>query len=173
MSLDSTRRNWILGSFGSVAFAAIAAAHEYALQAVNTKTPKNFGFFNTDQAADVEAIAAQILPSEDGPGAREVGVIYFIDRALTTFDIDKQDIYRKGLAEVHGISKRSHDEQIEIMRSIETSEFFEKVRIHTLLGFLGSPRYGGNRNQVGWKYIHFEDRMSWQPPFGYYDAEVK
>jgi gluconate 2-dehydrogenase gamma chain len=173
MPMDSTRRNWILGSFGSVAFAAIAAAHEHAHQAVTTKTPQKFDFFNPQQAADVEAIAAQILPSEDGPGAREAGVIYFIDRALTTFDTDKQDIYRKGLAEIHGISKRSHSEQLETVRSIEKSEFFEEVRIHTLLGFLGSPTYGGNRNQVGWKYIHFEDRMSWQPPFGYYDAEVK
>jgi gluconate 2-dehydrogenase gamma chain len=173
MALDSTRRNWILGSFGSFAFAAVAAAHEHARQAVETKTPKSFDFFNAEQAADIEAIAAQILPSDDGPGAREAGVIYFIDRALTTFDADNQEIYRKGLTEVHGFSKRSHVDQMEMMRSIEKSEFFEQVRIHTLLGYLGSPSYGGNRNQVGWKYIHFEDRMSWKPPFGYYDAEVK
>ena len=35
-----------------------------------------------------------------------------------------------------------------------------------------SGRYGGNRDRVGWKLIGFEDRMAYQPPFGYYDAHV-
>ena len=90
-----------------------------------------------------------------------------------TFDADKQDDYRKGLPQIQGVASRSQDKQFELVRSIEKSEFFELIRVHTLLGFLGSPSYGGNRNRVGWKYIHFEDRMSWQPPFGYYDAEAK
>ncbi|PYT19676.1 MAG: hypothetical protein DMG57_44570 [Acidobacteria bacterium] len=58
-----------------------------------------------------------------------------------------------------------------LVRAIETSEFFELLRTHTVLGFLGLPSYGGNRNQAGWKYIGFEDRMAFEPPFGYYDAE--
>ena len=32
-----------------------------------------------------ETTDAQIVPSDDTPGAREAGVIYFIDRALATF----------------------------------------------------------------------------------------
>ena len=31
------------------------------------------------QARDVEAIASQIVPSGDTPGAREAGAVYFID----------------------------------------------------------------------------------------------
>lgn len=173
MSLNSTRRDWICGSVGSAVFAAIAAAHEHARAAVKRETPLAFEFFTAPQAADIAAMAAQILPSEDGPGATEAGVIYFIDRALTTFDADKQDIYRKGLAEIQGMAARSRAEQLQMMHSIENSEFFEVVRTHTVLGFLGNPAYGGNRGQVGWKYIHFEDRMAWAPPFGYYDAEAK
>ncbi|PYT19675.1 MAG: hypothetical protein DMG57_44565 [Acidobacteria bacterium] len=38
------------------------------------------------QPPRIAAIANQIIPSNDGPGAREAGVIYFIDRALSTFD---------------------------------------------------------------------------------------
>ena len=173
MPLDSTRRDWILGSMGSVAAAAIAAAHEYAHQSVKATTPPAFEFFTVAQAADVAAIAAQILPSDDGPGAQEAGVIYFIDRALTTFDTDKQAIYRKGMAEIQNLAARPKNQQFQSVRSIEKSEFFEVVRTHTLLGFLGNPSYGGNRDQVGWKYIQFEDRMGWAPPFGYYDAEAK
>jgi hypothetical protein len=34
---------------------------------------------------------------------------------------------------------------------IENSEFFETVRVHTIVGFFANPEYGGNRDQIGWK----------------------
>jgi gluconate 2-dehydrogenase gamma chain len=40
-------------------------------------------FFNPVEAAMVEALTARILPgTPDDPGAREAGVVYYIDRAL-------------------------------------------------------------------------------------------
>ena len=92
---------------------------------------------------------------------------------LQRFDADQRGVYRSGMTEIQGIAARPKGDQLQWVRSIEKSEFFEVVRTHTLLGYLGSPNYGGNRNQVGWKYIQFDDRMAWEPPFGYYDAETK
>ena len=127
-----------------------------------------------------------------GPGANtaarrwtwrtEAGVIFFIDRALKTFDAYKAQMYRDGLTELQRIREKmfpgsasmtalSNQSQIELGRAIETSDLFELLRVHTLLGFVGSPSYGGNRNSVGWKYSGFEDRLLWEPPFGYYDVE--
>jgi gluconate 2-dehydrogenase gamma chain len=182
--MNSTRRDWIVGSLGSAALAAIAAAHEHAFEAVRGTTRPEFEFFDAATAAEIAAIAAQIIPSDDGPGAQEAGVIYFIDRALKTFDIDKQDVYRRGIVELQkmrekmfsgstSIAALPRDEQCQLIHAIEKSEFFEQVRIHTLLGFLGNPSYGGNREKVGWTYIGFEDRMAFEPPFGFYDAEAK
>jgi len=182
--MNSTRRDWILGSLGSSALAAIASAHEHASQAVRGTTASQFEFFDAATAADVAAIAAQILPSDDGPGAQEAGVIYFIDRALKTFDADKQDVYRTGMVEVQSMRRKmfpastsiaglSREEQCQLIRAIDKSEFFEQLRIHTVLGFLGNPSYGGNREEVGWKYIGFEDRMVFKPPFGFYDGDAK
>jgi gluconate 2-dehydrogenase gamma chain len=182
--MDFTRRDWIWGTLGAAAWPAIAAAQDHAHQAASQTTAAGFEFFDAPAAADVAAIAAQILPSGDGPGAKEAGVIFFIDRALTTFDKDKQDIYRNGIRELREVARRmfpaaegiaalSGEQQFELVRAIEKSEFFEVVRVHTLLGFLGSPAYGGNRDKGGWKYIGFEDRAAWKPPFGYYDAETK
>lgn len=184
MPLDFSRRDWIFGALGSAAGAAIASAQDHAHRAVTAARTPQFEFFDPSTAVDIAAIAAQILPSDDGPGANEAGVIFFIDRALSTFDADQRDLYRKGihdLQELRGnmfpnatsIAALSNQQQIELVRASEKSEFFEALRVHTLLGFLGSPNYGGNRGQVGWKYIGFEDRMQWEPPFGYYDAEVK
>jgi gluconate 2-dehydrogenase gamma chain len=182
--MNSTRRDWIFGTLGSTAWAAIAAAQEHARQAVQQPESGKFEFFDASAAADVSAIAAQILPSGDGPGAAEAGVVFFIDRALTTFDKDKQDTYRRGLSELNERRKQmfpasetvagsSNGQQVELVQAIEKSDFFEVIRVHTLLGFLGNPSYGGNRGSVGWKYIGFDNRMTWQPPFGYYDVEAK
>jgi gluconate 2-dehydrogenase gamma chain len=182
--MEFSRRDWIIGALGSISWTAVAAAQDYAHQAVRQTTGARFEFFDTSMANEVAAIAAQILPSEDGPGAKEAGVIFFIDRALKTFDSDKQETYRKGLIDLQGIRTKmfpgsasiaalSHEQQFEFIRAIEESDFFEVIRVHTMLGFLGSPSYGGNRGEAGWNYIGFEDRMTWEPPFGYYDAVTK
>ena len=60
---------------------------------------------------------------------------------------------------------------MQVLEAIEKTSFFELLRLHTIMGFLASPGYGGNYNQVGWKLIGFEDKHVFSPPFGYYDAE--
>jgi gluconate 2-dehydrogenase gamma chain len=182
--MDLTRRNWLLASLGSAAWTAIADAQTHAHSAVTGEVSARFEFLDRQTAADLSAIASQILPSVESPGATEAGVIYFIDRALTTFAADQQETYAKGIAEWRATSHKmfpasesiaslTGEQQLALMHAIDKTEFFDVVRTHTLLGFLGNPSYGGNRNSVGWKHIGFDDRMAWQPPFGYYDAEAK
>jgi gluconate 2-dehydrogenase gamma chain len=71
------------------------------------------------------------------------------------------------------IAALASEQQIQLIKAIETIDFFELLRTHTLYGFLGNPSYGGNRDRIGWKLIGFENRMAYQPPFGYYDAQDK
>jgi gluconate 2-dehydrogenase gamma chain len=162
----------------------IVAAQEHAHHAAQSAAPTKLEFFSPEQAAEVEAIAAQIIPADDSPGAREARVIYFIDRALTTFDRDKQKDYAKGLKELHATQKKmfpkvvkfsdlSTDQQITLLKKIEKTEFFNLVRTHTVMGFFIDPTYGGNFNQIGWKLIGFQDQFNFKPPFGYYDIEYK
>jgi gluconate 2-dehydrogenase gamma chain len=175
--MDFTRRDWILAT------SAIAAAQQHAHQAATSSTPARFEALDAAAAADIEALTARIIPSDDSPGAREAGVVYFIDRALSTFDSAQRAAYRKGLDEARSVRLRlfpqsssiaslTTAQQIELIRAIERTEFFELLRAHTILGFFGSPAYGGNRGLAGWKLIGFEDRMSFEPPFGHYDAEA-
>ena len=134
-------------------------------------------------AREIEAIAAQIIPSTGGPGALEAGVIYFIDRALSTFASDERETYRTGMASSSRnarsysrtrprLRRSTGEQQMTLIRALEASNFFDLLRTHTVLGFLGNPSYGGNRGETGWKQIGFEDEMAYQPPFGYYDAQV-
>jgi gluconate 2-dehydrogenase gamma chain len=142
--------------------------------------PAALSTLSSEEAKEIEAIAGQIIPSDGSPGAREAGVIYFIDRALGTFDEDKRAIYRRGLEETQSkrvelfpdsksIAALRPEEQVRLLQAIEKTEFFELVRTHSILGFFGHASYGGNRDLAGWKLIGFEDRFQFEPPFGYYD----
>ncbi|MBI4473698.1 MAG: gluconate 2-dehydrogenase subunit 3 family protein [Acidobacteria bacterium] len=66
----------------------------------------------------------------------------------------------------------SSEQQIEVLKAIENTSFFELVRTHTVMGFMSNPQYGGNRGKAGWKLIGFEDDFMFLPPFGYYDRNA-
>ena len=132
------------------------------------------------EAADVEAVAAPSIPCDDTPGAREAGVVSFIDRALATFLSQLAGDYRAQLAEfqaafrerqpgVASFASLASAQQIAYLRTVDDTPFFEATRLLTVLGMFSQPTYGGNRNGAGWKLLGFEDRHFFQPPFGHYD----
>lgn len=197
-----SRRNFL--SRGSAAVSAvwlsahwpaIVAAAEHAHQAAKSSTPAKFQFFSPEQAAEIDAITARIIPSDETPGAREAGVVYFIDRALTTFAADDQKAYREGLVglqartrelfpSVEKFSAATPEQQDQVLHSFDahtddgrrsfrpaTNTFFEIVRVHTITGFLIDPDAGraGNRDGIGWKLIGRDRDHMFQPPFGSYD----
>ena len=143
--------------------------------------PRKLTFLSAVDAAEIAALAAEIIPADDDPGAEEAGVIFFIDKALATFDKDKRELYREGMADAQkrrlelfsgstSIAQLSSKQRIQLLTAIEKTPFFQALRMHTVVGFLADPSWGGNRDKAGWKTIGFEDKWIWKPPFGYYDA---
>jgi gluconate 2-dehydrogenase gamma chain len=162
-------------------WAGILDAKAFAEQAGGEQRPE-FAFFTNEQAADVDAMASQIIPTDETPGAHEARCVYFIDCALTTFLRESQPTYTEGLKAVGAKTKEmfpdatsfatlTSSQQIQLLTAIEDSRFFTAVRTHTVLGMFASPAHGGNYNEVGWKLIGYEDTLNFQPPFGYYDAQ--
>jgi gluconate 2-dehydrogenase gamma chain len=174
------------------------SASAHAHQAVQSGAAYKFDFFTPAEATEIDALTARIIPTDDTPGAREAGVLYFIDRALVTFANGDQQKYRDGLPELQGLvrekfpavqkfSALSADQQDEILRTLEANHnekpqrrrnlhsaetFLETLRVHTISGFLIDPEADlGNRGGVGWKLIGREPEHSFQPPFGYYDKD--
>jgi gluconate 2-dehydrogenase gamma chain len=186
-----SRRRFLAGSGSGISAAWLAAhwpellaAQEHAHRAAASDSPLPFQVLTSEQAAEVEAMTAQIIPTDSTSGAREAGVVYFIDRALATFDRDKRKLYLNGLNHLQSQAKKKFPktvkfstlaapEQIEVLKTIEKSEFFELVRFHTIAGFFANPEYGGNRNRAGWRAIGFDDAAAFQPPFGFYDRNYK
>ena len=166
-----TRRNWLLASAFWADF----------LRAQTT--PTKLQYLDAADAAEIEAIAETILPGDDTPGAREAGVIWFIDRSLAGYDKDRKPAYASGLKDAQArrlamfpastsIAALTAEQHIALLGDIEKTDFFRMVRRHTILGFFGHPRHGGNRNGAAEKLLGIQETMMYTPPFGYYDREA-
>lgn len=178
---------------------SMVSAATHAHSAVAAAEPPKFEFFTPQEAAEVEAMASRIIPSDETPGAKEAGVIYFIDRALVTFAVDSQNDYREGIAEVQSLlaekfpgvkkfSAATPEQQHAVLEALSSEKpkmtasrrnrpgansqpFFETLRYHTIAGFLIDPDSDrrGNRDGVGWKVIGRDLGHVFQPPFGNLD----
>ena len=161
----------------------VQASLRHALDAARSATPLPWETFTAEQATDVEAIAVQLIPTDDTPGAREAKAINFIDHALATWASQQKEDFLKGLAELNaeaekrwpgtgGFASLSSERQVELLKAWEKDRkpFFDQVRTATIRGTFSDPSYGGNAGEIGWKLLNYEHRPNWQPPFGAYDV---
>ena len=187
-----SRRGFLLQSVAGAGAAWLAAAWpdvlaaqqhaQHTMRAVAAGGPAKLEYFTASQAAEVEAIAAAIIPTTDTAGAREAGVVYFIDRGLRTFAVEQQKPFAEAMAAVDAKRKElfpasadfaflSAAQQNEILKAIENTPAFGIFQFATVVGFLCNPEDGGNRDMIGWKLVGFDHAPTHTPPFGYYDAE--
>jgi gluconate 2-dehydrogenase gamma chain len=188
---DPVSRRAFLAAAGAAGAAWLAvdpdtlhAALAHARRTAALPPPYRFDVLTAAQAADLEAIAMRIIPSDDGtPGAKEAGVIHFIDKALSTFAAPQKDAVVAGLDDLNkraaakwegtaSFAALKADQQDALLKDIEKTPFFGQTRFATIVGMFGNPSYGGNQDQVGWKLLGFEAHGVYQPPFGWYDAEA-
>ncbi len=186
-----SRRAFLIGSTSGLSslwlasnWSGILDARAHALQATEPGRAVRLAFFTGEQAADIDAMASQIIPTDTTPGAHDARCVYFIDRALTTFLRDSQPIYTHGLSDLQAkttelfpsggkFSALTSAQQIQLLTAIENTPFFTTVCAHTITGMFASPTHGGNYGKVGWELIGFKDTLDFKPPFGYYDAISK
>lgn len=163
----------------AIAAAWMAAGAACARREDAAATPE-LVHFTPAQAAQVEAITARIIPSDGTPGAREAGAMYFIDKSLAGFGKTEAPLVADGLKALGEATAKKHgstatfaaltaEQQDAMLRDIEKTPFFGFMRYATLAGFLSLPKYGGNKDYVGWKFIGQELAMEHKPPFGWYD----
>lgn len=183
---DSSRRMFLRasgtlagGSWLALQFPGLIAVAEAAAAARDAAAP--FLHLAPAEAASLEAVAARIIPSDETPGAREAGVIHFIDQALGNFMADAAGELRAGIASLDAASSSAgrrfaeldSEAQDAILRDIETTPFFDTMHFLTVAGMFALPSYGGNRGYAGWKLLGFDHRHGWAPPFGHYDAAAQ
>jgi gluconate 2-dehydrogenase gamma chain len=132
-------------------------------------------FLSDDEYHLIESIAEQIIPTDEWPGGRGAGIAKFIDIQLAGPYNRFQREYRKGLAAIEDtclnkyaskFSELSWNVQTELLQDMEADKlsgnnwkdgfarkFFDLLRSHSLQGFYGSPRHGGNKDFASYKMI--------------------
>ena len=121
-------------------------------------------FFTPAQAQTVDAICAQLIPADQDPGAKEAGVVNFIDLQLSQRFKKHRAVYRQGVDAVDAASRSKFgrrfvelaaEQQVEVLNVVEENSpvFFDLIVTHARQGFYGDPRHGGNRNMVSWKML--------------------
>jgi gluconate 2-dehydrogenase gamma chain len=148
-------------------------------------------FFNQDDAATISAFTERLMPGEPGkPGARDAGVLNYIDLALAGAYTDLQYFYRRGLAALDGYCGETYKkpfaqldaaQQDAVITAVEQGKatgftwpsgpaFFNTVRTHTMEGMFADPIYGGNKDFAGWRLVGFPGA---QPVFSPEDLQSK
>ena len=204
---DESRRAFLVGAAvgaGAAAGAgllpdALAQTHGEHAAAGATATdaqahshgPGHGAFLNDYDAATVANFAERLMPSAPGkPGAREAGVLNYIDLALSGAYSDMQDFYRRGLAALDRHCEQTHNlafakldpaRQDSVIKALEEGKasgftwpmaqaFFNTVRTHTMEGMFADPIYGGNKEFAGWLLLAFPGA---QPLFSQEDMQSK
>jgi gluconate 2-dehydrogenase gamma chain len=127
-------------------------------------------FFTANEARVIAAACDRIFPSDDsGPGAKDAGVVVYIDRQLAgPYGRDRyrytkgpfiesvpehgyqgkanpQEIYRDGIKRLgNDFADLEGAKQDERLRAIESTGFFRMLRSHTIEGMFSDPLHGGN-----------------------------
>ena len=135
-------------------------------------------FFSEKEALTVIAFAEQIIPADYDPGATDANVVNFIDKQLigpyTRFQEDyrfgisaiensAQNLFQKALYELDWENQTDFMEQMEAGKlpeefwtNVNQRSFFNMLLDHSMQGFYGSPRHGGNKNYVSYKMMRLD-----------------
>ena len=123
------------------------------------------------QRLTLDAAVCRVLPSNDGPGAREAGVVVFIEWMAQQPCFDRRwPCLVSGLALLEATACTRHGAsfhacpaaiQDDLLAGLTTiphatiRSFFAMLVRLSVTGFLSPPGYPGNRDEVGWRYMGY------------------
>jgi gluconate 2-dehydrogenase gamma chain len=164
---------------GRRAFLRTGAAAAAATAVACGEEGSRWRVLTDEESRTLAAACDPIIPPDDFPGAADAGVVDFIDRQLATREKEEQEAWRRGVAALDATARRRHrtpfadlpfDARTAILRDVETGavhaadwtglearDFFHRLRFHTMMGFYGDPRHGGNRDRVSWRMLGIPD----------------
>jgi hypothetical protein len=153
----------------------IATAPLFPLGSISAAASPAESAFSPAQLRVIEALVDRLIPAdENGPGARDSGVVSYIDRSFAGALAPEHARFIAGLAAVDGFARNTHraafadldpGKRDQVLTAMENNEaagftpdsrtFFHRVRQLTLEGMFGDPFYGGNRGFAGWDLIRY------------------
>jgi gluconate 2-dehydrogenase gamma chain len=122
------------------------------------------------QWSTLRAACARLLPSDGEPGAEEAGVVAYIDAELAHPPVASfRDELLRGLGQLETLARRAGSSSFATLPAERQDALLQRLQrgsrhcflvllTLTMEGFLCDPIYGGNRDQVGWRFIAFSPR---------------
>ena len=134
--------------------------------------------FSIDEGECLGAICEQFVPTVEYIGAKEAGVVNFIDKLLYQRFPELEQDYKSGIQALEKYSMEtfrktfvdlSWEEQYAVLQKMERNElpeiywkdipqrkFFDMVLRNTMQGFYGPPRHGGNKDYVSYHMMRLD-----------------
>ena len=162
----SRRKFFQKAAAGGMGLAMGTALSEQIVDLWVAKAEHGAAVLDLHQMLTLAAIAAQIIPTDEAPGAREAGVVDYINTKLKDTP-SLRSLYQNGFQEVDNLSKSKFSgpfvsldprQQTEVLKSLESSQFFAQVWKDTVEGFV--------RSSVGKKFVGYPGGAQ---PHGYHD----
>lgn len=148
------------GLGGYLAFVSGACARRSPLAAAR--------FFSADARRTLDAACERLLPADQDPGALELGVPDFIDRALAgdPYYAALRGPLAAALATLDGDARAQHGRAFAALDAIDQDALMLRFQdrdpqnfsalLHLAVeGAFADPIHGGNRDGAGWKLIGF------------------
>jgi gluconate 2-dehydrogenase gamma chain len=146
------------------------AASSAAVTAACGGPKSRWRFFSDAEATTLAAVCDQIIPPDQDPGASQGGVVEYIDRQLMGHFRRQKALYRESIQVLEGLAAERYGasfarltpaQQLELLTDIDAKKagderlrsWFQAAVAHTMQGFYGSPRHGGNKNWASWRMV--------------------
>jgi hypothetical protein len=111
------------------------------------------------EARTMAAFAERVVPDCRSAEARDGGAVHFIDRALNGFARALMPAIRAAVRELDSSAARADqraesfadltvNEQLQVIKTLETRECFASARLLALLGVFANPLLGGKPGDV-------------------------
>ncbi len=167
-----TRRNLLATSAALFAATSLAALPDSLRAAISNPASREFTGLDEDQRKDLAAIQQHLFPRGDGPGADEVNATSYFERALlqTNFDAEVVTYLTNGVGWTTEESRTLFEASPQTLSANQMESLFTHLVDNTRWGeswlssmltyileaLLADPAYGGNPDQIGWKWLHHQ-----------------
>ena len=139
-----------------------------------TDLPDAFTDLHPYQARTLASVVDRIFPADEhSAAASEIGVVTYVDRALSGFCREHHETYRVGLRALDDVARSRYgagfpdlgvEQQDELVARLwagtlpdvvvpDQRTFAELLLAHVQEGLFADPAHGGNRDMQGWRFL--------------------
>ena len=174
------RRTFLLRGGAALATVAALAGLPYALHR-NLTRETSFVLFSSHQLEALSAVQEHLFPKDaDSPGAADINAAAYLETAITApgIDPDTRNTVVNGLGRLQDASRERFDGPFnslndelreQLLRYLADQTRWGRAWLSLLMYYLfeallSDPVYGGNPDEIGWRWLEHQPGFPRPPP---------